>query len=83
MEYNARLFDRSGYVNIIGSKDAIRQAFNAGLIDEGEEWMNMYNDRNKTAHTYNMRNAEEVVNNILHKHYNAFEKFYKKMKSLL
>lgn len=72
-----------GYVNIIGSKDAIREAFNAGLINEGEEWMNMYKDRNKTAHTYDMENAEEVLKNILHTHYYAFEKFYEKMKSFL
>ena len=73
----------SGYTNIIGSKDAIRQSFNAGLINEGEEWMNMVNDRNKTVYTYNMENAEEVVNNILYKHYSVFEKFYEKMKTLL
>ncbi len=74
------LIDR-GFTSIIGSKDAIRQAFNTGLISEGEEWMNMYKDRNKTVHTYDTQNAEEVVNNILHKHYPVFEQFYKKMKT--
>ena len=68
---------------IYGSKDSIRQAFNAGIISDGEEWMNMIKDRNKTVHTYDEENAEAVVKNIINLHYPVFEKFYSKMKTLL
>ena len=72
-----------GNSEIFGSKDAIRQAFKVGLIDNGEAWMNMVNDRNRTVHTYDHENAEIVVNNILTNHISAFENFYSKMKTFI
>lgn len=72
-----------GNNEIFGSKDAIRQAFKMGIIKDGDAWMDMVNDRNRTVHTYDYENAEIVVNNILTKHIAAFEIFYSKMKSYL
>ena len=72
-----------GNNEIFGSKDAIRQAFKLGIIDNGEAWMNMVNDRNRTVHTYDHENAEIVVNNILTNHISAFENFYAKMKTFI
>jgi nucleotidyltransferase substrate binding protein (TIGR01987 family) len=72
-----------GNNEIYGSKDSIRQAFKMGIIDNGEAWMDMVNDRNRTVHTYDHENAEIVVNNILKNHISAFENFYSKMKTYL
>ena len=72
-----------GNNEIFGSKDAIRQAFKMGIIDNGDAWMDMVNDRNRTVHTYDHENAEIVVNNILKNHISAFENFYSKMKTYL
>ena len=72
-----------GNNEIFGSKDAIRQTFKMGIIDNGDTWMNMVNDRNRTVHTYNHENAEIVVDNILKNHIYAFENFYSKMKTYL
>ncbi len=72
-----------GNNEIYGSKDSIRQAFKMGIIDNGDAWMNMVNDRNRTVHTYDHENAEIVVNNILNNHISAFENFYSKMKTYL
>ncbi len=72
-----------GNNEIFGSKDAIRQAFKVGIIDNGEAWMNMVNDRNRTVHTYDHENAKIVVNNILTNHISAFENFYAKMKTFI
>ena len=41
-----------GYQNITGSRSATKEAFNKGLIEEGQIWMNMLESRNKTVHTY-------------------------------
>ena len=38
-----------GNNEIFGSKDAIRQAFKMGIIDNGDAWMDMVNDRNRTV----------------------------------
>lgn len=62
-----------GIVGIIGSKDATREAFRNGLIEDGEAWMEMIRARNLSSHTYNPDTAEEIVRNILQRFYPEFE----------
>jgi nucleotidyltransferase substrate binding protein (TIGR01987 family) len=74
--------DEKGIVGLIGSKDATRTAFKNGLIEDGEAWMAMIEDRNKTSHTYDPAVAHAVVENILERFYPAFEKMAKKFTAL-
>ena len=53
-----------GIEGIVGSRDTIREAFNRGLITDGEVWMKMLVDRNRTSHTYNEKTANEILQNI-------------------
>ena len=53
-----------GVVGLIGSRDTTREAFANGLIGDGEGWMHMLSDRNRSAHTYNQVVAEEIVSQI-------------------
>jgi nucleotidyltransferase substrate binding protein (TIGR01987 family) len=76
------LLDR-GVQNIFGSRDAISEAFRLGLITEGEDWMEMYKDRNKTAHTYNEDTAKEILAAIKNDYFLLFTAFSVKMNSLL
>jgi nucleotidyltransferase substrate binding protein (TIGR01987 family) len=71
-----------GIIGLIGSKDATRAAFKNGLIEDGEAWMKMIDDRNKTSHTYNPVIAQAVVENILDAYYPAFEQMTKKFTAL-
>ena len=41
-----------GNTEIYGSKDATREAFQLGLIEDGELWMKMIQSRNLTSHVY-------------------------------
>ncbi len=66
--------DDKGIVGLIGSKDATRSAFRNGLIENGETWMTMIQDRNLTSHTYNPDVAQAVVKHILESFYPAFER---------
>jgi len=59
-----------GNAQLAGSRDTIREAFSAGLIDKGELWMQMLLDRNRTAHTYNEETAEQILAAI-DEHYHA------------
>ena len=72
-----------GIVGITGSRDAIRQAFNKGLISNGDTWMQMIGDRVLTVHTYNEETAEEVESKIYDKYFDEFEMFYMTMKEKL
>ena len=72
-----------GIQNIVGSRDTIREAFNRDLIEDGEAWMAMLIDRNKTSHTYNEEIAEEIFFKIIGTHYDVFLALNKKMNTLL
>jgi len=71
-----------GPINITGSRDATREAFNRGLISNGEAWMEMIQSRNKTSHTYNKKVAEDIVEKILKVYYLLFNELRIKMESL-
>ena len=50
-----------GNADLLGSRDTLRLAFSRGLIDDGEAWMRMIQDRNLTSHTYNLVTAEQIA----------------------
>lgn len=53
-----------GITDLVGSRDATREGFKRNLIADGEGWMMMLTDRNRSSHTYNEATAEEIVQNI-------------------
>ena len=67
---------------ITGSRDATREAFQVGLIEDGDSWMEMIKSRNKTSHTYNNEIATEIVNKILSVYFPLFMEFQTKIKQL-
>jgi len=74
--------EEQGFVGISGSKNATREAFKNGLIDDGEAWMEMIKSRNLSSHTYNPEIAEEIVKAILARFYPAFAQLARKFASL-
>ena len=66
-------YEQQGESGLQGSRDAIQLAFKRGLIKDGEVWMQMLKDRNRTAHTYNEKTAEEIVESILFSYYSRFQ----------
>ncbi|MBA4366497.1 MAG: nucleotidyltransferase [Desulfobacterium sp.] len=74
--------EEQGFVGIIGSKNATREAFKNGLIENGEVWMDMIKARNRTSHAYNSETAEEIVEAILTSFYPAFEQLAGKFTAL-
>lgn len=75
-------FEFQGASNITGSRDATRQAFSVGLIEDGEGWMEMLKSRNQTSHTYNRATAEAIVRHILDRYCGLFQRFLEKMAAL-
>ena len=72
-----------GTTMIYGSKDATREAFQLGLITDGEGWMEMIRSRNESYHTYNEKTAEEISKKILDSYYDLFVNFKMKMEGIL
>ena len=59
------LLRSQGNATLIGSRDSLREAFRLGLIEEGEAWMLMIQDRNLTSHTYNRATADAIAAQII------------------
>ncbi|MFZ4463699.1 MAG: nucleotidyltransferase substrate binding protein [Bacteroidales bacterium] len=74
--------EAEGNQNITGSRSTIMEAFKSGLIQNGEGWMEMFKDRNKTSHTYNEETTNEIVNHIYSISYPLFIELKAKFDSL-
>lgn len=75
-------FQYQGNPNITGSRDAAQEAFQKGLIQQGDVWMEMIKSRNLTSHAYNKKIADEIVEKILTLYKSEFDAFLEKMESL-
>lgn len=74
--------ENRGVKNLYGSKDTTRQAFKAGLIVNGDTWMQMIESRNLTTHTYDEATAAKIVAAIIHSYFAEFERLQVKMEAL-
>lgn len=70
-----------GNTAITGSRDTIREAFAADLIADGEHWMQMLQDRNRTSDTYNEETAEEILASIVRLYHGLFTRLRERMDS--
>ena len=59
----------NGIVEVLGSKDVIRQAFKLSIVNNGETWLEMVDARNKTSHLYDEEMATDVVDEIIYTYY--------------
>lgn len=73
---------RGASPNIYGSRDATREAFAAGLLTDGEVWMNMIAHRNESSHTYNQQTADAIAQAILTQYVAEFEIFQTRFSEL-
>ena len=64
-------------------RDAIKQAFHAGILDDGQLWMDALADRNLTTHTYDENKAIEVVAKIRADYFPALQQLYRRLSSEL
>lgn len=72
-------FEYQGAVDIMGSRDATREAFQKGLISDGSLWMEMIKSRNLSSHTYNDSTAKDLAKKISTDYFETFNRFAKKM----
>ena len=75
-------FEGRGARNLYGSKDVTREAFKRGLIENGEAWMDMIENRNLTSHTYDEAVASQIIYAILNAYFKEFESLQIKLNKL-
>jgi len=76
-------FEYQGNAHITGSRDATREAFQKGLVEDGEGWMEMIKSRNQSSHTYNLAIAKEIREKVINRYFDLLIKFKNKISTLL
>lgn len=61
-----------GIATVNSPRTAFKEAFAAGIITDGEIWMDMINSRNLTVHTYNEQMAKDIYNKVKDEYYPVF-----------
>jgi nucleotidyltransferase substrate binding protein (TIGR01987 family) len=62
-------------MEVEGPRPAIKEAFKAGIIQDGELWIAILEDRNKTFHIYDEAQALNIYQRIKAKYAPAFKQF--------
>jgi nucleotidyltransferase substrate binding protein (TIGR01987 family) len=74
--------EAQGETEIHGSRDTLRMAFQRGLIEDGETWMDMIRSRTLTSHTYNEEIARQIATAVSQQYHPQFVKLHKKLLAL-
>lgn len=61
-------------------REAIKQAFQIELIDEGHIWIDALTDRNLTVHAYDEEMAKKIVDDIKQIYFPELKKLYGRLK---
>ena len=74
------LLRSQGDTTLLGSRDTLREAFRLGLIDAGESWMLMIQDRNLTSHSYNRATADAIAAQVLNNYLPCFQQLSQRLR---
>ena len=71
LEYNG--------VEAVNPRSVIKELFQGEMIQDGESWIQMLEDRNKTSHIYDEREAKAIYKKIKKDYYDLLDEFKKKI----
>lgn len=72
-------FAAQGTTDMLGSRDAFRIAFQRGLVEDGEVWMEMIKSRSLTSHSYNEEVAQAIADSIVNHYFPAFRQLHSRL----
>ncbi len=61
-------------------RSTFREAFSYGLIEDGDDWIDMLNDRNLTSHVYDEHIANEIYEKVKNKYFYMLNDILNKLK---
>ncbi|MCF6093276.1 nucleotidyltransferase substrate binding protein [Microaerobacter geothermalis] len=59
----------NGIAEVRTLREAFKEAFAAGLLNEGNVWIDMLEDRNRTSHTYDEAEARAIYEKVKSEYY--------------
>ncbi len=73
----------AGIVEVNSPRVAFKEGFSAGLVDNGDTWIEMISDRNMTVHLYDKEKAKEIYERIRDQYYEELVKLAQHMEEVL
>lgn len=61
--------EEQGFADIKSPRGALKKAFEMGMLENGHDWMDLLQDRNLTAHTYDEQKATDMEQLISNKYF--------------
>lgn len=77
-----KYLDENLVLEVYSPRSVIKESYKQDLIENGELWLDILEDRNLTSHTYDENTANRIKNNIVNKYVLEFEKFIKRIKEV-
>lgn len=77
------LYEYQGTQGIQGSRDAVKEAFNKGLITQDSVWLDMIEKRNLTSHTYSEETTDLIIEAVVHEYYPEFVSLKNKLEQYI
>lgn len=75
--------ENQGIVGKIGSpREILKESFSAGLIDNGEVWMDMMLSRNELSHLYDEETSREIYDDIKERYIIEINKLINKLDNI-
>lgn len=62
-------------------RSVIKQAFSSRIIEDGQTWINMLEQRNLMAHTYSRKNFETAIQLITENYFSAIKQLFDLLKT--
>jgi nucleotidyltransferase substrate binding protein (TIGR01987 family) len=69
-----------GFVDIKSPRGALKKAFEVNILEKGHEWMELLQDRNLTAHTYDEQKATDMEQLIQNKYFPILKELHDSFK---
>lgn len=63
-------------------KSVVREAYKAGIIKNGEIWIEMIDDRNLTSHIYSQSMADDIYLRITKKYFKELDLLFHFLKEM-
>ena len=63
-------------------QDVVREAFKAGILTQGEIWMQMIKSRNEISHIYDEQAIQDVIRKIIKEYFPQFQYIASKLDKL-
>lgn len=72
--------EEQGFVDIKSPRAALKKAFEMNILENGHDWMDLLQDRNLTAHTYDEQKATEMEELIQKKYFPLLKALHNSLK---